>query len=104
MNIKNIIYSINEEIKQEFKDYKGLYFYGSRVKNSAKSGSDYDFLLVFENKLQWREKDKILDITYKYSLENDIVIDSKYYRYSDILNPKTPFRENVLNEGEFYEV
>ena len=40
MKCQNIIYSINEEIKQEFKDYKGLYFYGSRIKNSARSGID----------------------------------------------------------------
>ena len=61
----------------KYNSYRGAYFYGSRVKNIHSTDSDFD-------------------------VENDIIIDAHIYQINDILDPISPFRQNVKNEGIFY--
>lgn len=35
-------------------------------------------------------------------VQYDIIIDSHIYNYKDIIDPITPFRKNIKNEGIYY--
>ncbi len=104
MNINKIINSINNELKKNFIDYRGVYFIGSRSRGDNQEFSDYDMVFIFSKKLDWRKKDMVRDVVYRKELEYEIVIDGKYYAQEEIENYLTPFRETVLKEGQFYAV
>ena len=38
-----------KKLSEMFIDFKGLYHYGSRINNTNRTNSDYDFILIFEN-------------------------------------------------------
>jgi len=103
--IEEIISKLNEQLKKSYPDFKGLYFYGSRVAGKGTKDSDYDIVFLFERKKIDRSlKDEIISLVYDYELENDIIIDVRVYTFQSIQNPKTPFRLNVKTEGVFYGV
>jgi len=103
--IEKIISKLNKQLKMSFPDFKGLYFYGSRVAGKSTKDSDYDIVFLFERKKIDRSlKDEIISLVYDYELENDILIDVRVYTFQSIQNPTTPFRVNVKSEGIFYGV
>ena len=101
-DFEKIIKQINKLLSQKYKGFKGSYFFGSRAKGSHSSDSDYDVVLTFEKELHWKEKKTIYGIINDFEIENDIIIDVHIYKLKDILEPVTPFRYNVKNEGVFY--
>ena len=101
-NIQKIIAEMNRELKRLFSDYHGVYAYGSRQRGDWRDGSDYDLLFVFAATPDWRKKDRIRDVVYRRELDDDIVIDGKYYGADEIAHPRTPFCETVKREGVFY--
>ena len=86
----------------KYNSYRGAYFYGSRVKNIHSTDSDFDVVLTFNEKPDWKEKKEIYGIISDFDVENDIIIDAHIYQINDILDPISPFRQNVKNEGIFY--
>ena len=102
MKAKRLIKQVNDLIKSHFVDFKGLYFFGSRLKGNFSEASDYDLLLTFDHKLNWKEKNKIYDLIAEIELRENIVIDIKAYQEKELKKRWTPFRENVLKEGVFY--
>jgi len=90
------------EVKSTFSEFKGLYFFGSRAKNSYQSYSDYDIVLVFDKAIDWRFEKTVMEQVYDFELKYDVVIDLHIYNYQKVQNPSTPFLENVQNEGVFY--
>lgn len=97
-----LIRKINHLIKAHFADFKGSYFFGSRTQGAGGPDSDYDILLTFEHKPNWREKNQIYDLIAEIELKERIVIDIKAYQESELKSVWTPFREKVLKEGIFY--
>jgi predicted nucleotidyltransferase len=102
INIKKIIMDLKEELKKKYPDFDGIYLFGSRVRDDYKEDSDYDIILAFGHNVDRRLKKEISSIIYRYELDNNIILDEHVYRHSDILNPATPFRQNVLKEGRYY--
>jgi predicted nucleotidyltransferase len=102
MEAKALIRQVNHVIKSHFRDFKGTYFFGSRMRNESTEDSDYDLLLTFDHKLNWKEKNQIYDLIAEIELKENIVIDIKAYQESELRNVWTPFREKVLKEGIFY--
>jgi predicted nucleotidyltransferase len=101
-NVNEIIKEILKTIKPIYSDFKGIYFFGSRLKGDFHEESDLDLMLLFERAIDWKFKNIINDIICDFDLKYGIIIDSKIYSYSDIMNPITPFRKSVLNEGKYY--
>ncbi len=97
-----MIEKVNRLIKSHFGDFKGTYFFGSRRRNDYNEDSDYDLLLTFDHKLNWKEKNQIYDLIAEIELTENVVIDIKAYQEQELKNQWTPFREKVLKEGIFY--
>lgn len=103
-NLDILIDEIKNELAKKYKDFSGIYLFGSRARGNYSKDSDLDLVLTFSRNIDKKFKDEIRDLLYEYDLKYDLVIDSHVYNHIDILNPKTPFRNNVRNEGIFYGV
>ena len=100
MNVKQLINELNEHISKNYRDFKGTYLYGSRVRGNFKPDSDIDLISLFE----WTDREKesyiydaIVDLEYKY----DIFIDFQQYTYEE-LRKNPVFYDQVVNKGIFY--
>jgi predicted nucleotidyltransferase len=100
--VNQIIHELMIELKNKYPDFKGIYFFGSRARGKYHEDSDIDLALVFDRVIDWKFKDEIISVIYGYELKYDTFIDSFTYNYQEILNPVTPFKQNVKCEGIFY--
>lgn len=100
--IELVISELSKNLKETYKDFSGIYFFGSRVKGGFDEFSDYDIAIVFDRIIVRKFKDEIRRIVYDLELKYEIIIDSHIYSHFEILKPITPFRENVKNHGKFY--
>lgn len=101
MDYSLIMNNINNSIKDIFSDYKGLYLYGSRAKNSADLSSDFDIILLINTKLNSDTKEKIYKAIGRIEYELNIFIDIQMLTEDEI--SRNPFfYEEVIKYGEFY--
>ena len=96
-----IIKELNNLIKAQFPDLKGLYLYGSQIKGTSHKDSDIDVIAIFDEVSREKtfEISGILcDLEYKY----DVYIDLHEYTEDDLR--KNPYYyDEVVNKGVFYE-
>ncbi|RLC13462.1 MAG: hypothetical protein DRI57_16175 [Deltaproteobacteria bacterium] len=104
MDTDALIKDINSTLKSRFRDYTGVYFFGSRARGDYGKYSDYDMVFVFGTEPDWRKKDQVREFVYWKEMEYDLVIDGKYYSQEDVEHYKTPFLESVFKKGKFYAV
>jgi len=97
-----LISELKEGLNIKYKDFKGIFFFGSRSRDNFSEESDLDLVLTFARVIDRDFKNEIRDYVYDYSLKYNVVIDSHIYNLNDILNPITPFRDVVKNQGIFY--
>jgi predicted nucleotidyltransferase len=102
MRVDALIEQVNQLIGANFNEFKGTYFFGSGSRGDSSKDSDYDLLLTFGHKLNWKEKNRIYDLIAEIELKEMIVIDLKAYQESELKKVWTPFREKVVKEGIFY--
>jgi uncharacterized protein len=100
---EKIIKELLEEIKSKYSEFRGIYLFGSRARGDFDEDSDYDLAFVFDREISTLFKDEIRELAIDKELEFLILIDSHIFKNYDILNPVTPFRENIKNEGVFYD-
>jgi predicted nucleotidyltransferase len=100
--IDSIIKELSAELKSKYPDYEGLYLFGSRARGNSNEESDYDFALAFNHDINWQFKKEIISFVAMYDIKYQILIDVHVYKLNDILNPITPFRQNVFREGIYY--
>jgi predicted nucleotidyltransferase len=95
-----------EEVRNSLREsdiaLAGMYLFGSRAKDIQQHGSDYDIAIILKSTVNQVIKDAIRSIIYDIMLKHDVVIDSHIYSEKDIVNPKTPFRGVIKNEGIYY--
>lgn len=83
------------------KDTEAAYLFGSRCRGDWRPDSDYDILIVFENKdreVISRLYDAVMDIL----LDTGRLISLKIFTVSEFNRLKsipTPFMQNIINEG-----
>lgn len=101
-NIIKIIDSLKQKISSEFKDFMGIYLYGSYAKGSFTEDSDIDIIVLFSRNLSYEEEKKIAGIIGLVEYENDVFIDYHPYTMKDL--KKNPvFLEEVTQKGIYYE-
>ena len=102
---KKILARIKQLISREFEIEK-IYYFGSRIRGTAKKTSDYDVVVITQESLDWHQRRRISDITLEVDLEFDVVTDIKVYSKFDIQNTilgQTPLIEGVFRDGLLYE-
>jgi len=81
---KVVLNDLSVLLKTRFVDnLKEVVLFGSQANGTAHKDSDYDFLIVLKQKVDWKTEREISDLCYE--------IDSKYDIISDI---------HILSEGE----
>lgn len=105
---EKLITSLVEKLQNQFDDFKGLYFYGSRMQDNHKNNSDYDFILQFD-KIYYEKSLIIAGIVTDIEYIFDEIIDYKIFTtfgkksISHIRNKVNPiFIEHVIDNGIFY--
>jgi len=101
---KEIILAIHNLLKKIFHNYSGLYFYGSRLSKNYRKDSDYDIVVTFRDKVDWKIENEVWGEIALFELEKNIYTDVKIYQYSVLHQQNTPFRQNVIKTGCFYGV
>jgi predicted nucleotidyltransferase len=99
-----ILDEIRDELKIKYSDFKGIYFFGSRLRGNNAPDSDFDILLVFNREINTAFKREIRDIVYDFMLRYDIVIDTKIFSENDMRHPNMPFTEEVKSIGYYHAV
>ncbi|MFP4025673.1 MAG: nucleotidyltransferase domain-containing protein [Thiohalospira sp.] len=100
---QKIISTIKQRINE---NHPGLVddviLFGSRVTGKPTIDSDYDVLIITNEKITWRTKDAIVDICYDISLKYDILIDSKIISTFELNNRfwgKHPLYTDAIKDG-----
>lgn len=102
-NIDNVIYKLNESIKNMFSDFKGVYLYGSYAKEKAKEYSDVDLVALFEKELPREKRMELWGLIGSFEAELDIVFDFHPMTMEGL--KKNPIYYNqVVNKGIYYGV
>ena len=82
---EQILQQLKSELIANYADeIQDVILFGSYAKNTQTIDSDFDILIVLKNQFNWITKNKIRDICYDVSLENDILIDSKIVSTVDL--------------------
>lgn len=100
-DINKIIESVKQKIALEFKNFKGIYLYGSCAKGNYTEDSDIDIIILFSRKIDYEENKKIAGIIGLIEYENDVFID--YHPYTMQKLRKNPvFLSEVVEKGVYY--
>ena len=102
--IINMIKEISVHLKNEYRDFLGIYYYGSRVQGNYKPDSDYDLLFIFDRKVEWQFKEEIRHLIYEYEGRFNIIIDSKIISRNEIDMNRMPLIQEVKKYGIYYGV
>lgn len=80
---------------------KQVILFGSRVAGGYRSYSDYDFLIILSEDVDWRGRDEILNSVADINLEEDIIIDAHFITENELLSikGKQPYIQNALDTG-----
>lgn len=82
---KSLLQKMKKEIKTEYPAViSDLYLFGSRAYGNPTDYSDYDFLVVLKDDIDWQLKKSINKIFYKYALDYDFIPDIKYVTNKNI--------------------
>lgn len=87
-------------VKEFKKEIVSIYLFGSRARQTYRPDSDYDLLVVTEDKTI---KDKLYDLVVDIFCKTEADISLKIFKKDDFEKLKflsTPFIENVLKEGK----
>jgi len=85
---------------KKFREVVSIYLFGSRARETFRPDSDYDLLIVTEDK---KIKDKLYDLAVNIFCETGADISLKIFKKEDFERLRflsTPFIENVLKEGK----
>lgn len=79
---------------------EAVYLYGSRARHDAERESDIDILIVIRGEFDYFEMSDITsDLTWKLSLDNDIVISRVFISRDKFEQADSPFLHNVSREA-----
>jgi predicted nucleotidyltransferase len=101
--IEKIINELRNELKSKYSDFKGIYLFGSYARGDSHKYSDIDMAFVFDRKVDNKFEEEITSLVCHYDVKYQVLIDNHAICALDLIEPRTPFRYNVVNEGIFYD-
>lgn len=108
MENDSIIEQLNFRLSQNFPDYRGVYFFGSRLNGTFTEESDYDVVLIFDE-LDHPKRLDIAGVIARLEYELDVFIDCKLFTTTgnrsiqyirEHVNPI--FIKNAIDAGKYY--
>lgn len=97
---------ILKDLKNHLKKHLGneikeVILFGSRVSDSAEIDSDYDILIILQEKPGWQKKRFISDLCYDIELKYNIIMDTHLLGKSEItsLRGRQPIFQKALKNG-----
>jgi predicted nucleotidyltransferase len=73
----HIIEKITDTLKRQYPDFKGLYFFGSRLKGVYEKDSDYDIAIIFDE-ITSDKKMSVFGLLSEIEYKNDIFLDVNF--------------------------
>jgi len=108
MENDSIIEQLNLRLSQNFPDYRGVYFFGSRLNGNFNEESDYDVVLIFDE-LDHRKRLDIAGVVARLEYELDVFIDCKLFTSTGTRsieyirkNVNPIFIEHAIDQGKYY--
>jgi len=101
-NQKEILKDFSQLLRLRFSDdLKDLVLFGSQTTGKAKKDSDYDFLVILKQKVDWKTEREISDLSYEIDLKYNIVTDTHILAESELssLRGKQPIFVNAIAKG-----
>ena len=101
-NKKEILKDFSQLLRLRFSDdLKDLVLFGSQTTGKAKKDSDYDFLVILKQKVDWKTEREISDLSYEIELKYNIVTDTHILAESELssLRGKQPIFVNAIAKG-----
>lgn len=99
---RQILTESNEKLRTKLTDnLKDLILFGSRATGQNTPWSDYDFLIVVKQKIDWKTEKEISDLFYEIDLKYKIITDAHILSETefDTLRGKQPIFLNALKNG-----
>lgn len=111
MGNDEVLKILNKTLSESFIDYRGMYFFGSRLNDSTNEipfESDFDVVLIFDD-IDYRKQLKIAGVISELEYKLSIYIDCKLFTSSGyksieyIRNHLNPlFIKNAIDNGIYY--
>jgi predicted nucleotidyltransferase len=102
-NEKQALDELIQYLKEEFGNkLEQIKLFGSKLRGDFDKASDIDLFLVFNNKVDWRFKDKIYEIIFEINLKYEVFLSARIYSSSRLKESKIktlPFIKNVVEQG-----
>ncbi|MCL1971907.1 MAG: nucleotidyltransferase domain-containing protein [Endomicrobia bacterium] len=99
--IDNLAKELRNALQKSFKDFEGLYVFGSQAKGTANEYSDVDIVVIFKNNHE-NESDEYYRIISKLMYDYGVVLDV-HRRTRKQLEFNYLFHNEVVNRGVFYD-
>lgn len=97
-----VLNDLSSLLKSRFSDnLKDVVLFGSQAYGKAHKDSDYDFLIIMNQKADWKTEREISDICYEIDLKYGILTDAHIMSESELstLRGKQPIFVNALSNG-----
>ena len=96
--LKDLKGYLKKHLGNEIKD---VILFGSRISDMAGIDSDYDILIILQEKPDWQKKRVISDLCYDIELKYNIITDTHVLGESEItsLRGKQPIFQKALSSG-----
>jgi predicted nucleotidyltransferase len=101
-NNRHILTEINNLLKTKLSDnLKDVILFGSRTSGKHHPESDFDFLIVLKNKVDWKKEREISDLCYEIELKYNIITDTHIIFETEFstLRGKQPIFVNAFEKG-----
>lgn len=99
---KLVLNDLSNLLRERFGDnLKDVVLFGSQAQGTAHKDSDYDFLIVLKEKVDWKIEGEISDLCYEIDLKYSIITDTHIISEDEFstLRGKQPIFVNALANG-----
>jgi len=99
--LRHVLPRLQKELHQILGDrLEGVYLYGSQARGDAKPDSDIDVLIVMSEDFDYFELlEATSDVTWKLSLDHDVLITRTFITKEQFNQASTPFLMNLQREA-----
>jgi predicted nucleotidyltransferase len=104
MQVKNkvVLNDLNDLLRSRFADnLKEVVLFGSQANGTAHKDSDYDFLIILKEKVDWKTEREISDLCYEIDLKYNIITDIHILSEGELptIRGRQPIFVNALANG-----